>query len=93
MSFDKLGELFTNIKSFSEKFTLPFSQGKALLNFSDFIALPKNASQLQKLNDPYELYTKVLQNPIWTSNIVSGGSKSKNKEDTVNINDITWEQF
>lgn len=93
MSFDKLGELFTSIKSFSEKFTLPFAQGKALLNFSDFVALPKNASQLQKLKDPYELYTKVLQNPIWTGTIVSDGSKGKNKEDTVNINNITWEQF
>lgn len=91
MNFDKIGEIFSGIKNFSEKFTQTFSQGKALLNFSDFITLPKNISQLKKLKDPYELYSKVLQNEVWTKNIVSDNSKSK--ESTININEITREQF
>ena len=93
MSFDKLGDLFSGVKTFSEKFTQPFTQGKALLNFSDFLALPKNANQLQKLKDPYELYSKVLQNEIWTKNIVSQKSKGKQQTETIILSEITWEQF
>lgn len=93
MSFDKLWDLFSGVKTFSEKFTQPFTQGKALLNFSDFLALPKNANQLQKLKDPYELYSKVLQNEIWTKNIVSEKFKGKQKTESIILNEITWEQF
>ncbi len=93
MSFDKLWDLFSGVKTFSEKFTQPFMQGKALLNFSDFLALPKNANQLQKLKDPYELYSKVLQNEIWTKNIVSQKSKGKQQTETIILSEITWEQF
>lgn len=93
MSFDKLWDLFSGVKTFSEKFTQPFTQGKALLNFSDFLALPKNANQLQKLKDPYELYSKVLQNEIWTKNIVSEKFKGKKKTESIILNEITWEQF
>lgn len=93
MSFDKLWDLFLGVKTFSEKFTQPFTQGKALLNFSDFLALPKNANQLQKLKDPYELYSKVLQNEIWTKNIVSEKFKGKQKTESIILNEITWEQF
>ena len=93
MSFDKLWDLFSGVKTFSEKFTQPFTQGKALLNFSDFLALPKNANQLQKLKDPYELYSKVLQNEIWTKNIVSEKFKGKQKTENIILNEITWEQF
>lgn len=93
MSFDKLWDLFLGVKTFSEKFTQPFTQGKALLNFSDFLALPKNANQLQKLKDPYELYSKVLQNEIWTKNIVSEKFKGKQKTENIILNEITWEQF
>ena len=93
MSFDKLWDLFSGVKTFSEKFTQPFTQGKALLNFSDFLALPKNTNQLQKLKDPYELYSKVLQNEIWTKNIVSEKFKGKQKTESIILNEITWEQF
>ena len=93
ISFDKLWDLFSGVKTFSEKFTQPFTQGKALLNFSDFLALPKNANQLQKLKDPYELYSKVLQNEIWTKNIVSEKFKGKQKTESIILNEITWEQF
>lgn len=93
MSFDKLWDLFSGVKTFSEKFTQPFTQGKALLNFSDFLALPKNANKLQKLKDPYELYSKVLQNEIWTKNIVSEKFKGKQKTESIILNEITWEQF
>ena len=93
MSFDKLWDLFSGVKTFSEKFTQPFIQGKALLNFSDFLALPKNTNQLQKLKDPYELYSKVLQNEIWTKNIVSEKFKGKQKTESIILNEITWEQF
>lgn len=93
MSFDKLWDIFSGVKTFSEKFTQPFTQGKALLNFSDFLALPKNTNQLQKLKDPYELYSKVLQNEIWTKNIVSEKFKGKQKTESIILNEITWEQF
>ena len=93
ISFDKLWDLFSGVKTISEKFTQPFTQGKALLNFSDFLALPKNANQLQKLKDPYELYSKVLQNEIWTKNIVSEKFKGKQKTESIILNEITWEQF
>lgn len=93
MSFDKLWDLFSGVKTFSEKFTQPFTQGKALLNFSDFLALPKNANKLQKLKDPYELYSKVLQNEIWIKNIVSEKFKGKQKTESIILNEITWEQF
>jgi hypothetical protein len=63
------------------------------LNFSDFLALPKNTNQLQKLKDPYELYSKVLQNEIWTKNIVSEKFKGKQKTESIILNEITWEQF
>jgi hypothetical protein len=31
-----------DVKSFSEKFTLPYKYAKSLINISDFISLPKN---------------------------------------------------
>ncbi len=93
MSFDKIGQLFEDIKAFSEKFTLPFSQAKALLNLSDFLALPKNRARLENLTSPYEFYEKVMKHPLWTKEFVSEPVKANEQEKKVNIYELRWEDF
>ena len=90
MDFSSLGNLVTQVKDFSEKFSFSFGQGKTLLNLTDFLALPKNQAQLSKLDDPYEFYQKVLKNPLWKQDITT---KDAPKPNQISLDSITWEQF
>lgn len=90
MSLENLGELFKGVNDFSKKFTLPFAKGKALLNLSDFLALPKNQAKLKKLNNPYEFYEKVIQDELWQKTLTADKSP---KNDQISLDSITWEQF
>lgn len=90
MDFSSLGNLVTQVKDFSEKFSFSFAQGKTLLNLTDFLALPKNQAQLSKLDDPYEFYQKVLKNPLWKQDITT---KDAPKPNQISLDSITWEQF
>ena len=90
MDFSSLGNLVTQVKDFSEKFSFSFGQGKTLLNLTDFLALPKNQAQLSKLDDPYEFYQKVLKNPLWKQDITTKDSPKPNQ---ISLDSITWEQF
>lgn len=93
ISFDKIGELFEGVNNFAKKFTLPFTQGKALLNVSDFLALPKNRDQLSKLKNPYEFYEKVLKDPVWTKSFVSNSETIKDPESQIKMSDLSRDQF
>jgi hypothetical protein len=42
-----------------------------LLNAVDFITLPKNVENSKKLKNPYEVYEKLLKNPIFNNNFKS----------------------
>ena len=90
MDFSSLGNLVTQGKDFSEKFSFSFGQGKTPLNLTDFLALPKNQAQLSKLDDPYEFYQKVLKNPLWKQDITT---KEAPKPNQISLDSITWEQF
>ncbi len=90
MSLESIGELFKGVNDFSKKFMLPFTKGKALLNLSDFLALPKNQAKLKKLNNPYEFYEKVMQDELWQKTLTADKSP---KNDQISLDSITWEQF
>lgn len=65
LKIDGLFEAFQWVKTFSEKFTLPYQKGKKLMKILDFLSLPKNRSDLKKLNNPYDFYQKVMNSKIW----------------------------
>lgn len=90
ISLESIGELFKGVKDFSKKFTLPFAKGKALLNLSDFLALPKNQAKLKKLNNPYEFYEKVMQDELRKQTLTADKSP---KKDEISLHTIAWEQF
>ena len=90
LNMDSISSLFQWVNNFSKKFTVPFRRWKSLLNAVDFLSLPKNQEQTKKLKNPYELYEKVLNNPIFQNTFITEGD---NAQWIVNINTITWEQF
>ena len=90
LNVESISSLFTGINNFSKKFTVPYSRWKALLNAVDFISLPKNVEQSKKLKNPYEVYEKLLKNPIFNNNFKS---EWENSDTTVNINTISRDQF
>ena len=90
LNLDSISSLFTGINSFSKKFTVPYNRWKALLNVVDFVSLPKNKEQAKNLKNPYELYEKLLKNPIFTKVFKSDWESS---DTTININSITRDQF
>lgn len=93
MSFEKVGQIFQDIKTFSDSFMLPFAQAKALLNLSDFLALPKNRQELEKLDSPYDFYEKVMKNPVWTKELVSEPVKAGDQDKKVNIHELKRGDF
>lgn len=93
MSFEKVGQIFQDIKTFSDSFMLPFAQAKALLNLSDFLALPKNRQELEKLDSPYDFYEKVMKNPVWTKEPVSEPVKAEDQDKKVNIHELKRGDF
>jgi len=90
LNMESISSLFTWINNFSKKFTVPYSRWKALFNVVDFISLPKNQEQSKKLKNPYEVYEKLLKNPIFNKNFKSDW---ENSETTVNINTLSRDQF
>jgi hypothetical protein len=90
LNMDSISSLFQWVNNFSKKFTVPFRRWKSLLNAVDFLSLPKNQEQTKKLKNPYEIYEKVLNNPIFQNTFITEGD---NAQWIVNINTITWEQF
>lgn len=80
IKLESLTNAFQWIKNFSEKFTLPYQKGKTLMKIIDFLSLPKQKKHLSKVNNPYDFYQKIMQNPIWSS-------------DEVDINTLSFEQL
>lgn len=80
INLESLTNAFQWIKNFSEKFTLPYQKGKTLMKIIDFLSLPKQKKHLSKVNNPYDFYQKIMQNPIWSS-------------DEVDINTLSFEQL
>lgn len=64
-NLQSLSQIFEWVKSFAEKFTVPYGQAKKLMLISDFLALPQQRVFLQKLNNPYDFYNKIMKNSIW----------------------------
>ena len=97
LNLNNIWNLIMDVKSFSEKFTLPYKYAKSLINISDFISLPKNRWALQKLNNPYEFYEKVfnhVENGVnfWEQDF-STETKWQSDSEKININDIKWDRF
>lgn len=80
IKLESLTNAFQWIKNFSEKFTLPYQKGKTLMKIIDFLSLPKQKKHLSKVNNPYDFYQKIMQNPVWSS-------------DEVDINTLSFEQL
>lgn len=80
INLDTLTQGFNSIKGIVEKFTLTYQQGKKLLLILDFLSLPHNKHHLNKLDNPYDFYQKVMENQIWW-------------QENLDIKNLTFEQF